>query len=145
MSFYHLWPWHTTSQGWHRGPGCLVMSRVWLSRRSEPPPHSQPMGSWQWQTGPEHPEGQSKTTNFITSLVCPSPQEMLYGWIFHPNLVVLVGLKIRQWGVAGSGERHDFDPSVHQSFVVQLLEHPPKRKIKFKQRHSWEGPKVQNQ
>lgn len=67
-------------------------------------------------------------------------------WLyFCANLVVLVGLEIRQWGVAGSGERHDFDPSVHQSFVVQLLEHPPKRKIKLRQRHTSEGQKDQNQ
>lgn len=51
---------------------------------------------------------------------------------FGPNLVVLVGLKVRQWGAAGSRERHDLEPSVHQSFVIQLLKHPPERKIKFR-------------
>lgn len=67
-------------------------------------------------------------------------------WLyFCANLVVLVGLEIRQWSVAGSGEWHDFDPSVHQSFVVQLLEHPPKRKIKCRQRHTSEGQKDQIQ
>lgn len=43
------------------------------------------------------------------------------------NLVVLVGLKVGQGGVAGSGERHDFDPAVNQTLVVQLLEDPPKQ------------------
>lgn len=43
------------------------------------------------------------------------------------NLVVLVGLKVGQGGVAGSGEGHDFDPAVNQALVVQLLEHPPKQ------------------
>lgn len=41
------------------------------------------------------------------------------------DLVVLVGLKVGQGGVAGSGERHDFDTSVHQTLVVELFEHPP--------------------
>lgn len=34
------------------------------------------------------------------------------------DLVVLVGLKIGQGGIAGSGERHDFDTSIHQALVI---------------------------
>lgn len=41
------------------------------------------------------------------------------------NLVVLVGLKVRQRGVAGRGERHDFDPLVNQTLVEQFFEYPP--------------------
>lgn len=33
--------------------------------------------------------------------------------MIQTNLVVLMGLKIGQWSVAGSGERHDFDTSVN--------------------------------
>lgn len=40
-------------------------------------------------------------------------------------LVVLVGLKVGQRGVAGGGERHDLHPSVDQALVIQLLEDPP--------------------
>lgn len=47
------------------------------------------------------------------------------GVVIWANLVVLVGLKVGQGGVAGSGERHDFDTSVNQTLVVQLFEHPP--------------------
>lgn len=43
------------------------------------------------------------------------------------DLVVLVGLKVGQGGVAGGGEGHDFDPAVNQALVVQFLEHPPKQ------------------
>ncbi len=55
------------------------------------------------------------------------------------NLVVLVGLKVGQGGVAGGGERHDFDTSVNQTLVVQLFEHPPEwiRHIQI----LWEGRK----
>lgn len=71
---------------------------------------------------------ENNTFHYFTGL-SKSTKNVMWLYFFCPNLVVLVGLKIRQRGVAGSGERHDFDPSVHQSFVVQLLEHPPKRKI----------------
>lgn len=45
--------------------------------------------------------------------------------LIRANLVVLVGLKVRQGGVAGRGERHDFDPSVNKTLVIQLFENPP--------------------
>lgn len=41
------------------------------------------------------------------------------------NLVILMGLKVGQGRVAGGGEGHDFNPSVHQALIIQLLEHPP--------------------
>lgn len=67
------------------------------------------------------------------------------------NLVVLVGLKVGQRGVAGGGEGHDFDPAVNQALVVQFLEHPPKQgdgtaelqtragKLHIKVRNCWIG------
>lgn len=48
--------------------------------------------------------------------------------MFCANLVVLIGLKVGQGGVAGSGERHNFDTSVHQTLVIQLFKNPPERK-----------------
>lgn len=58
--------------------------------------------------------------HFVTSIALDHSRVVICA-----NLVVLVGLKVGQGGVAGSGERHDFDPSVNQTLVVQLFEHPP--------------------
>lgn len=59
-------------------------------------------------------------------------------WLLEStNLVVLMGLKVWQGSVAGSGERHHFDSTVHHALIIELLEHPPKKK-KGQQSEYWE-------
>lgn len=41
------------------------------------------------------------------------------------HLVILVGFEVGEWSAARGGEGHDFHASVHEAFVIQLLEDPP--------------------
>lgn len=41
------------------------------------------------------------------------------------HLVILVRFEVGEWSAARSGEGHDFHTSVHQAFVIKLLEDPP--------------------
>lgn len=41
------------------------------------------------------------------------------------HLVILVRLEVGEWSSARGGEGHDFHASVHEAFVIQLLEDPP--------------------
>lgn len=76
--------------------------------------------------GPERPGDKNKTEiKSILFLTGALDELRCEGVVTCANLVVLVGLKVGQGGVAGSGERHDFDTSVNQTLVVQLFEHPP--------------------
>lgn len=78
----HLWLWHTGTPGWHKGPGCLAVSRVWSSKQSEQHPHSQPMGSWQSQMDPEHPGDKNKyrlaQLSIFSSLYCETLKEFVF-------------------------------------------------------------------
>lgn len=68
----YLWLWHRRTLGWHRGQGCLAVSREWLSRRSKTHLHFQPKGNWRSQRDPEHPGDRNEYRNWV-SLVFKKP------------------------------------------------------------------------
>ena len=41
------------------------------------------------------------------------------------HLVILVRFEVGEWSATRGGEGHDLHASVHEAFVIQLLEDPP--------------------